>query len=259
MAYVGTLKWADQTGGRIGLRDRVELLRLAGLTAILDGPAYLGYRWRHRVVPAPAVGLQLNPPATPAATSALAQLSKIAPDYLVKHSVRTYWFSRWIGDASNLQFDDELLYLASLAHEVGLCTSSSPICPVPSNQRCFSIRGARWAAGIARNDGWSPARIDQLQEAITLNLNGRVPLRLGVEAHLMMRGVLLDVTGFNAVCLDPGLVQALFQQVARLDQRTQLPPAFSAEARRQPGCRAHFAVCALGFGFLMRHPPNGWT
>lgn len=259
MAYVGTLPWARQTGGRIGVRDRAELIRLAGLTGVFDVPPYLSYRLRNRNASPPATNLTLDPPITDAATDALAQLNSVAPDFLVNHSVRTYWFSRWIGEAGRLEFDDELLYLASLAHDVGLCTSSSPVYPVPSNERCFSIRGARWATAIATNAGWDPRRTDRLAEAITLNLNGRVPPTLGVEAHLMMRGVLVDVTGLNASCIEARQIHGLFQQVQRLGQRKKLPPAFRAEAICHPECRAHFAFRGLGFGLLMRHPPNGWT
>jgi len=75
----------------------------------------------------------------------------------------------------------------------------------------------------------------------------------------MMRGVLLDVTGLYAWCVDQSQLQGLFQQIPRLDQRTELPLAFRAEADRQPECRGHFALRWLGFGVLMRHPPREWT
>jgi len=259
MTYVGTLPWARQTGGRIRVRDRAELIRLAGLTAVLDMPPYLSYRWRNRHATPPATNLTLDPPVTVAACDALERLNAAAPDFVVNHSVRTYWFSRWIGEAAGMEFDNELLYLACLAHDVGLCTSSSPVHPMPSGEDCFSIRGARWATDIATSARWDPKRTDRLAEAITLNLNGRVPPRLGVEAHLMMRGVLLDVTGLNASGLDPARTQGLFQQVQRLGQRKRLPAVFQAEATCHPACRAHFALRGLGFGILMRHPPHGWT
>jgi hypothetical protein len=161
-----------------------------------------------------------------------------------------------IGIAAGLRFDDELLYLASLAHDVGLCAHSSS---VSAQEQCFSIRGAHWATEIAESARWSKERTDRLAEAITLNLNGRVRRRLGAEAHLMMRGVLVDVTGLYAWCVKPADIREVFQDFPRLDQRTKLPPAFRAEASRHPECRAHFALRYLGFGLLMRHPPREWT
>jgi HD domain len=254
MAYIGTLPWARQTGGRIGVCDRAELIRLAALTGFADLPRYLLYRGRKRSW-SPA-GSYDNVPGTVATTAALTRLSAVAPAYLINHSIRTYWFSRLIGDATGLTFDDELLYVASLAHDVGLCPDCRPLSP---RERCFSICGANWATDIAVNAGWKTERSDRLAQAITLNLNGRVPPTLGVEAHLMMRGVLVDVTGLYAWSVDRSQLQGLFRQFPRLDQRTRLPLMFRAEADRQPECRAHFALRWLGFGLLMRHPPREWT
>jgi hypothetical protein len=252
MAYVGTLAWARQTGGQIGARDRAELTRLAALTGV-SLPRYLLYRCR-RCSWSPA-GSYDDLPGTVAATAALTRLDG-APAYLINHSIRTYWFSRLIGAASGLTFDDELLCVASLAHDVGLCPGSAPPSP---GERCFSIRGADWATDIAMHAGWKTERVDRLAEAITLNVNGRVPRKSGVEAHLMMHGVLVDVTGLYAWQVDRSQVQGLFQRYPRLGQRTKLPIAFQAEAHRQPECRGHFALRWLGFGLLMRHPPWEWT
>jgi hypothetical protein len=105
--------------------------------------------------------------------------------------------------------------------------------------------------------GVEGGRRDRLEEAITLNLNGRVPARLGVEADLMMRGVLLDVTGLYAWRINPLDVKELFAQAPLLDQPHRLWPLFRDEAQRHRQCRAHFAVRWLGFGFLMRHNPRG--
>ena len=237
MAYIGTLTWVGQTGGRIGFRDRAELSRLAAVTGFIDLPRYLLYRGPRRSW-SPA-GSYDDVPDTEAATAALTRLRAVAPAYLINHSVRTYWLSRLIGEATGLMFDDELLYVASLAHDVGLCVGrSSP----SSSEQCFSIRGANWASDIAMNAGWKTQRTDRLAEAITLNLNGRVPPTLGVEAHLMMRGVLVDVTGLYAWCVERSQIQGLFRQFPRLNQRTKLPVVFRSEADRQPECRAHFAM-----------------
>lgn len=269
MAYVGTQAWAAETGGRIRVRDGAELIRLAALTGLIDVPRYLLYRVRQRGVPPPgSLPDASDVPSTAAAKEALTQLNTVASDFVVNHSIRTYWFSRLIGESAGLtvadtgneqvkgSIDNELLYVASLAHDVGLCTSSAS---VPPAAQCFSIRSADWATDIAKNAGWSTERTDRLGDAITLNLNGRVSRTRGLEAHLMMRGVLADVTGLYAWCVDATEVQTLFQQVPRLDQRTKLLPVFRTEADRFPDCRGRFALRWLGFGLFMTHPPRSWT
>jgi hypothetical protein len=232
------------------------LVGLAAKTVVADGPNFLAYRLGLQRRFPEAKGLaRLSAPVTPAARHARSSLCEIAPPYMVNHSLRTYWFSRLLADDSRILLDDEndeLLYLASLAHDVGLFL---PCSPGTSNASCFSIRGAEWASEIARQAGWKAGRRNCLEETITLNLNGRVPAHLGVEAHLMMRGVLLDVTGMYAWRVNPIDVEEVFALTPLLDQRQRLWPLFRDEARRHPKCRGHFAVCWLGFGFLMRHSP----
>jgi hypothetical protein len=253
LSVVGTLAWARYTGGRIGFRDRRELVRLAAVTAALDGPNFVAYRLRtKRRFPDPIDYGSLKAPDTAVAGTAATLLRELAPSFIVNHSLRTYWFSRLMGIAAGVSFDDELLYLAALAHDVGLFSGYSP---VTSEAPCFSIRGADWAIGIARKAGWGVGRTDRLAEAVILNLNGRVPASLGMEAHLMMRGVMVDVTAFHAWRINPATLEAVFDALPLLDQRQSLWPMFDAGAERHPDCRGHFATHFLGFGFLMRHSP----
>lgn len=253
MAHVGTLVWARNTGGCLGARDRAELVGFAAKTAVVDGPHFLAYRLgiKHRFPPSKDFA-RLRAPHTPAARHACSSLREIAPPFMVNHSLRTYWFSRLLARDSESLCDDELLYVASLAHDVGLLNRPSE---TSSHDSCFSIRGAEWASKIARQAGWPAGRRDRLEEAITLNLNGRVPARMGEAAHLMMRGVLLDVAGLYAWRINPSDVREVFDQLPLLDQRQCLWPMFRNEAQRHPQCRAHFAVRWLGFGLLMRHSP----
>jgi hypothetical protein len=250
MAYVGTLDWAKATEGVIDVHDRIRLVGLAGrlLPALLGRLLYRPGRGRGACS---TVDMEdLKPPATPATMQARTQLTAIAPDYLVNHCERTYRFSRLLAGPKEQRYDPELLYVASLAHDVGLCEPNQ----TPPDAQCFSIRGAQWATSIASASDWAGHRVRTLAQAITLNLNGYVPRRMGLEAHLMMRGVLLDTTGMAAAHIDPCVLQ-LFERLPRLDQNQLLPALFAAEAARHPGCRGHFALHWLGFGLLMRHPP----
>ena len=251
MAYIGTLEWAHETGGTVRLHEKFQL---AGLAARLlpSLPSWILYKLGRSGRGDQTVELDaLLPPSTPATLEARAQLAKLAPDYIVNHSERTYLLSRLLANPADQPLDAEMLYIASLAHDVGLCRSTEATC----NAQCFSIRSAKWAADIASACAWGNERVRKLAEAITLHLNGCVPPRMGIEAHLMMRGVLLDATGIGASRVNPATLENLFDRIPRLQQKEMLPALFSAEAARYPSCRGRFAVCWLGFGFLMRHVP----
>src|SRR5262249_37304121 len=154
--------------------------------------------------------------------------TELTPPFMVNHSLRTYWFSRLIGMAADLSFDDEALYVASLMHDLGFYGRYA------SGAECFTIRSAQAAAEILDRAGWPPARRDRVAEAVILNTNGNVPPELGVEAHLMMRGVLADATGMHAWRIHPKTIDAVFERLPLLDQSERLWPTFSDEADRHP-------------------------
>jgi hypothetical protein len=250
-AYVGSMAWCRETSGVLRLRDKAELVRLAGLLGS-QLPRYTLSRWTRP--PEPSADLPDLADLPGVAATAHDQLVTCgAPRYLRHHSIRTYWLSRFIGEAVGADFDDELLALASLAHDVGLLDIPGP---QTQSYPCFSIRSAHWAMGIARDAGWDAARVDTLGEAITLNLNGVVPRRHGVTARLMMLGVLADVTGIYRWRADPAKVRTLYRELPVLDQQPKLTDLFVSEANRHVHCRGHFAVHRLGFALLMRHAPQ---
>ncbi len=253
MAYVGTLAWARESGGRINLEDRLTLTRLAATTLMADLPDLVSYRLGlTRKFPRLIDPATLKVPDTAAARAAEVLLGELTPAFMVNHSLRTYWFSRLIGQGSGMSFDDEALYIASLLHDIGFYGDYAQATP---DAECFTIRSARAACELADRQGWDSARRDRVAEAITLNANGHVPPELGHEAHLMMRGVLVDATGMHAWRINPGNIEAVFQDLPLLDQREQLWPMFSAEACRHPGCRGHFAKRYLQFGMMVKQSP----
>jgi hypothetical protein len=205
-----------------------------------------------RQFPAAADVDALKTPDTDAAHAAEALLEELTPPFMVNHSLRTYWFSRLIGLAGDLTFDDELLYVASLTHDLGFYGRYA----APTRHaECFTIRSARSACDIAKQCGWDQARQDRVAEAVILNVNGHVPPTNGVEAFLMMRGVLVDATGLHAWRIHPDSIDGVFRRSPMLDQKDKLWPTFAEEADRHPSCRGYFAKRYLQFGLMVKLSP----
>jgi len=252
MTDVGTLAWAKRTGGRIDFRDRLTLMKLAAGSLLAQFPDLVTYRLGlKRNFPAFIDLDSLKPPDTRAARAAEVLLAELTPPFMLNHSVRTYWFSRLIGIGAGMTFDDEMLYVASLTHDLGFYGRYAEATP---DAECFSIRSARAAGEIVENARWDRARTERLQEAVILNLNGHVPPE-SPEAHLMMRGVLVDATGVHAWRINPQSVDAIFDHLPRLDLRNKLGPMFRGEADRHPQCRGYFAETYLCFGLFVRTSP----
>lgn len=251
MTDVGTLAWAQRSGGRITLRDKLTLVKLGTGSLLQELPDLVSYRLGlKRRFPA-AIDLDaLKAPDTAAAHAAETLLSEITPPYMVNHSLRTYWFSRLIGEGAGLHFDDELLYIASLSHDLGFYGQYAE----PSHSaECFTIRSARAATDVT--PGWERARQDRLAEAVILNANGHVPATTGTEAHLMMRGVLVDATGLHAWRINPHSINQVFDRLPSLDQSLRLWPTFRDEASHHPDCRGCFAKNYLQFGLMVKMSP----
>jgi hypothetical protein len=126
------------------------------------------------------------PPETRAAREAEEFIREVATPQMVRHSLRTYYFSGIIYDLSPERppIDREALYVAAMLHDVGLFLPA-----VSPAEHCFSVGSAREARRIARDAGWDPERVDQTALAITANLNPFVSLeKYGAEAHFMSLG-----------------------------------------------------------------------
>ena len=71
-----------------------------------------------------------------------------SPPYLYNHAVRTYLFGALIGRATKVKFDEELLYLACVLHDLGLTKRFM-------GNRPFEIEGAIAAGNFLRQQGLS--------------------------------------------------------------------------------------------------------
>jgi len=84
-------------------------------------------------------------------------------------------------------------------------------------------------------------------DTITHHLNPVVPIEVGVEAHLMNRGVMLDVIGTQAWTISNANRADVVRRWPRHQMKKLLTADLKKEAAAQPGCRGHFYVKNLQF------------
>lgn len=253
MAKPGSWAWSKQTGGVLSAADRAWLMRTAFGQLMRDAPEILAWRRGKNRRRVPCIDYAaLKPPDTAAARAAETILTELTPLYMQNHSLRTYWYGRLIGLGAGIDWDDEGLYVASLLHDIGLFGRYRE---EPAGVPCFGVRGGHAAYELMRAQGADEARAESVAEAISFHLNGTVPLEDGPVAHLMEVGVMMDVTGLNAWRVNLDTIKQVLAALPRLDQKTEIWKAFSGEANRHRGCRAHFAKRWQGFGLLVRMAP----
>jgi HD superfamily phosphodiesterase len=91
----------------------------------------------------------------------------VSPPYLFNHSVRTFFFGSLVGRASGEKFDEEVLYLACILHDLGLTERFEGDLP-------FEIQGAEAAKHFLEEHAYA-------KEKIVVLLDVRIPKKNGLE------------------------------------------------------------------------------
>jgi hypothetical protein len=112
-------------------------------------------------------------------------------DLLFNHSSRVYFFGALAGKRRGLTFDAELLYAATMFHDMGLTGAHS------SPDLRFEVDGANAARAFLQGHGVSQADLDTVWTAIALHTTPGVPEFMHPVVALTTAGVEMDVLGIG--------------------------------------------------------------
>ncbi len=247
MSYVGTWDWALETGGTLRRRDRARLIG-QGISARLTR---IPSQWRSRLFGEHASLVVPELPDSSLAREAEEHVRELSSPGLYGHCLRTWAFAELFSQRDRLSHDSELLYLACMLHDLGLTPSHWGR---DAHAKCFAVEGASAARALVHAGGASEERSRTVAEAISLHLNVNVPARLGVEAHLLSKGVSLDVVGRRLHQIAPSVVQGVDARWPRAGFASELAAATTSQAQLRPGSRSGLAH-KLGFVNLIEGNP----
>jgi hypothetical protein len=247
VSYVGTWEWALETGGALRGRDRIRLV-LQGIPARLER---IPSQWRSRLLGEHASLTLPDPPDSALAREADERVRELSSPVLYGHCARTWAFATLFAQRDRVAHDPELLYLACMLHELGLTERHWGHDP---RARCFAVEGAHAAHALVQEHGASETRARQVAEAISLHLNITVPARLGAEAHLLSKGVSLDVVGRRLHQLAPAATAGVDRRWPRAGLADELVASTREQARLRGESRAAL-LHKLGFAKLIEGNP----
>ncbi len=179
-------------------------------------------------------------------------LASVSEPWLVNHCLRTFLWAAILGKSERCVYDEELLYVSSALHDLGLTDAGAALSTAPAD--CFAVDGAFAAEMFLSRQGVIDARTAIIAEAIALHLNVRVPLADGVEAHLLHAGAGFDVIGARYGAVAEGTRNAVVQLHPRLDMKSCLVPLMKRQSNARPSSRAAF-LCGHGLISMIRHSP----
>jgi hypothetical protein len=140
---------------------------------------------------------------------------------------------------------------ACVLHDLGLTDAHSGREP---RARCFAVEGARAAHALVGAHGAGEDRARAVAETISLHLNVTVPVRLGPEAHLLSKGVTLDVVGRRLHQVPAETTASVLSRWPRRGFRRELTAATARQEAMRPASRAAL-LNRLGFAALIDANP----
>ena len=155
------------------------------------------------------------------------------------HSVRSYLFGVAVGEHLGIAVDRELLYLAAILHDIGLCAEYA-------GPGSFEVRGAAVAHEFLCGAGLASERADRVHEAVARHATVGLAHRGPPELALIHFGAGVDVIGYHAEDVAPETRAAIVARYPRLDFKRAFGELLRNEAERDPQC--HIAgLVQLGF------------
>ena len=172
---VGTLAWAERTGGILSRGERIGLLGDAVRLQMRILPAQTRALLRRTNRRAFSVDPdRLSVPDTTIAREAEALCSGVSTPALLNHCLRSYAWGTILAARDGLEHDSELLYVTCLLHDLGVTDRYRD---TVSGQACFAATAATIARDWSRERDWREPRCRALADAICQHINPAVPPR----------------------------------------------------------------------------------
>src|SRR5688572_1968347 len=150
-----------------------------------------------------------------------------SPQFLFNHVMRTFAFGRAAGALQGARYDEEMLFLGAVLHDLGLVEKFI-------GEDRFEIDGADAAADFLSRQGYPDKKIAVIWDAIALHTTLSIPQRKQPEIALVQLGAGIDVGAVPRSLLTPESVELILGEYPRLGYKKAMLEAMGAVVRRKP-------------------------
>lgn len=159
-------------------------------------------------------------PDSTIATQAEELLLEHGTEFIYNHSLRVFLFSELNGHRRKLKYDSELLYVASIFHDLGLTPHYS------SPDLRFEVDGANAARDFLQSHGLPKEQLQLVWDTIALHTSIGIAEHKEPEVALMYSGVGLDVMGEGYAQLSAANREEIITAFPRNDFKNKIIPTF---------------------------------
>jgi hypothetical protein len=168
----------------------------------------------------------IDPPDTALAAEVRRLLDQCAP-VVAGHCERSYQFAAGFAAADTVELDDEVLYLGTVLHDVGLS-------PAGDGTERFEVRGANLVRALLLDHGMERDRIANVWDCIAMHASTPLARHKSPETRYANRGIALDVRGSGAEALESALLRAVLDRWPRRDFPREFEAVLADEVRAHP-------------------------
>jgi hypothetical protein len=180
-------------------------------------------------------------PDTSLARAAAALALEIEAPFLVSHSERTYQFGAQLLASADREFDTELLYVASMLHDIALGSE------IDDGVTPFQFKGGGIAADLVIGADEPVASASLVFDAIALHMELSTAEDTRPEVAGVHLGAAADVVGLRLDQIAPDWVEAVVTESPRLGMKQAFIEVIGAEAERKPYSSAAELIRNLHF------------
>jgi hypothetical protein len=157
---------------------------------------------------------------------------------LYGHALRSYFYSALLAARDRIDYDQELLYVGCVLHDIGLTPRfADPVRP-------FEHVSADTCAELAERHGWALPRRYRLHRAVVLHMAPTLPPAEEAEVLLLEAGVACDVTGARSQEVNARAIEELLARYPRAGFKREFTQLLGSEAARKP--LSHAALLLQG-------------
>nr|WP_315594563.1 HD domain-containing protein [uncultured Cupriavidus sp.] len=166
-------------------------------------------------------------PSSELSRKAAALVEGVHSEAMLNHVHRTWWFAEFLGQKRELKYDREVVYLASILHDLGLTHE------FVADQR-FEVDGANAASKFLRSHGYPDSKADLVWDAIALHSSGGIAELKAPEIALVFMGAHVDVLGLHYDEITLSFIDDVLLLYPRVGFKAAFQEALAEVAKKKP-------------------------